>query len=160
MFAKIRSRFAKSETKCSESSSIDSNEIVNTMVAEHVDRFVENVAYHICCSDMIEFCYDKNISKHVLFKAIRLSDDQFEGSFAQHVKDLTMTVNWSQRKRSFEQIDRLMRLFTNEQLVEKKHEIDALFDDEQKSAELAKKAIDFVMMNRDKCSYPWYQSDI
>ena len=160
MFAKIRSRFAKSETKCSESSSIDSNEIVNTMVAEHVDRFVENVAYHICCSDMIEFCYDKNISKHVLFKAIRLSDDQFEGSFAQHVKDLTMTVNWSQRKRSFEQIDRLMRLFTHEQLVEKKHEIDALFDDEQKSAELAKKAIDFVMMNRDKCSYPWYQSDI
>ncbi len=160
MFAKIRSRFATSETKCSESSSIDSNEIVNTMVAEHVDRFVENVAYHICCSDMIEFCYDKNISKHVLFKAIRLSDDQFEGSFAQHVKDLTMTVNWSQRKRSFEQIDRLMRLFTHEQLVEKKHEIDALFDDEQKSAELAKKAIDFVMMNRDKCSYPWYQSDI
>ena len=160
MFAKIRSRFAKSETKCSESSSIDSNEIVNTMVAEHVDRFVENVAYHICCSDMIEFCYDKNISKHVLFKAIRLSDDQFEGSFAQHVKDLTMTVNWSQRKRSFEQIDRLMRLFRHVQLVEKKHEIDALFDDEQKSAELAKKAIDFVMMNRDKCSYPWYQSDI
>lgn len=59
MFAKIRSWFAKSETKCAESSSIDSNEIVNTMVAEHVDRFVENIAYHICCSDMIEFCYNK-----------------------------------------------------------------------------------------------------
>ena len=160
MFAKIRSWFVKPETEHTESCSAATNEIVNTMVAEHVDRFVENVAYHICCSDMIEFCYDKNISKHVLFKAIRLSDDQFEGSFAQHVKDLTMTVNWSQRKRSFEQIDRLMRLFIHEQLVEKKHEIDALFDNEQKSAELAKKAIDFVMMNRDKCSYPWYQSDI
>lgn len=159
MFAKIRSWFAKSETKCSESSSIDSNEIVNTMVAEHVDRFVENVAYHICCSDMIEFCYGKNISKHVLFKAIRLSDDQFEGSFSQHVKDLTMTVNWSQRKRSFEQIDHLLRLFTHDQLLEKKHEIDALLNDKQKSAELAKIAIDFVMMNRDKCNCPWYQSE-
>ncbi len=42
MFAKIRSWFAKSETKCAESSSIDSNEIVNTMVAEHVDRFCDN----------------------------------------------------------------------------------------------------------------------
>lgn len=160
MFAKIRSWFAKSETKCAESSSIDSNEIVNTMVAEHVDRFFENVAYHICCSDMIEFCYNKNISKHMLFKAIRLSDDQFEGSFAQHVKDLTMTVNWSQRKRSFEQIDHLMRLFTRDQFVEKKREIEALLNDKQKSAELAKTAIDFVITNRDQCSYPWHQTEI
>lgn len=129
-------------------------------VAEHVDRFFENVAYHICCSDMIEFCYNKNISKHVLFKAIRLSDDQFEGSFAQHVKDLTMTVNWSQRKRSFEQIDYLMRLFTRDQFVEKKREIEALLNDKQKSAELAKTAIDFVITNRDQCSYPWHQTEI
>lgn len=108
MFAKIRNWFTKAEAQHTESRLSNTNEIVNTMVAEHVDRFIENVAYHICCSDMIEFCYDKNISKHVLFKAIRLSDDQFEGSFSQHVKDLTMTVNWSQRKHSFEQIDHLL----------------------------------------------------
>ena len=160
MFAKIRNWFTKAEVQYTESWLSNTNEIVNTMVAEHVDRFIENVAYHICCSDMIEFCYGKNISKHMLFKVIRLSDDQFEGSFSQHVKDLVMSVNWAQRKRSFEQIDRLMRLFTHDQLVEKKHEIDALLNDKQKSAELAKIAIDFVMMNRDKCSYPWYQSDI
>lgn len=35
MFAKIRSWFAKSETKCAEVESIGSNEIANTMVAEH-----------------------------------------------------------------------------------------------------------------------------
>lgn len=160
MFAKIRNWFTKAEVQYTESWLSNTNEIVNTMVAEHVDRFIENVAYHICCSDMIEFCYGKNISKHMLFKVIRLSDDQFEGSFSQHVKDLVMSVNWAQRKRSFEQIDRLMRLFTHDQLVEKKHEIDALLNDKQKSAELAKIAIDFVMLNRDKCSYPWCQSDI
>lgn len=160
MFAKIRNWFTKAEAQHTESRLSNTNEIVNTMVAEHVDRFIENVAYHICCSDMIEFCYGKNISKHILFKAIRLSDCQFEGSFSQHVKDLVMSVNWAQRKRSFEQIDRLMRLFTHDQLLEKKREIDALLSDKQKSAELAKIAIDFVMMNRDKCSYPWYQSDI
>lgn len=71
-----------------------------------------------------------------------------------------MTVNWSQRKRSFEQIDHLMRLFTRDQLVEKKREIEALLNDKQKSIELAKKAIDFVTTNRDKCSYPWHQTEI
>lgn len=94
MFAKIRSWFAKSETKCAESSSIDSNEIVNTMVAD------------------------------------------------------------------FEQIDHLMRLFTRDQFVEKKREIEALLNDKQKSAELAKTAIDFVITNRDQCSYPWHQTEI
>lgn len=57
MFAKIRSWFAKSETKCAESSSIDSNEIVNTMVAEHVSAELVKTAIDFVTTNRVKCSY-------------------------------------------------------------------------------------------------------